>query len=126
MKIFLHSDQVKFNNPVDKKIFEILNPKQIKIGYIPSSTDRDRKHYESRKEWYMKYGVKNFLYFDLGEEYNETQLEEFSKCELIHLSGGDTLKDYDALLDKWNYVEGAFMLYKENIYMDMLNNCQVN
>lgn len=90
MKIFLHSDQVTFNNPVDRKIFEILNPKQIKIGYIPSSTDRDRKHYESRKEWYMKYGVKNFLYFDLDEEYDETQLGELSKCELIHLSGGDT------------------------------------
>lgn len=90
MKIFLHSDQVTFNNPVDKKIFEILNPKQIKIGYIPSSSDKERKYYKSRKDWYRKYGVKDFLYFDLGEEYEESKLKELSNCELIHLSGGNT------------------------------------
>jgi dipeptidase E len=90
IKIFLHSDQTVFNNKVDKRLFEILNPQDIKVGYIPSTSDRERRHFKIKKEWYMKYGVNNFIYFDLDEEYDESKVSELFKCDLIHLSGGNT------------------------------------
>ena len=92
MKLLFHSDQITFNNPVDKKIFEILNPENTKIGYIPSVSDMSRDHFNKRKEWYGKYGVKDLLYFDLDVEYDESKIPELLSCDLIHLSGGDTFK----------------------------------
>ncbi len=92
MKLFFHSDHTTFNNPVDKKIFSLLNPKLARIGYIPSVSDPTRKYFNRTKDWYKKYGVKNYQYFDLGEEYNERDIEKLLSCDLIHLSGGDTIE----------------------------------
>lgn len=92
MKLFFHSDHTAFNNPVDKKIFSLLNPKSARIGYIPSVSDPTRKYFNRTKDWYKKYGVENYQYFDLGEEYNEREIEKLLSCDLIHLSGGDTIE----------------------------------
>jgi dipeptidase E len=90
MRLFFHSDQISFNNVVDKKIFSILDPQDIKLGYIPSSSDLTRKHFIKQEQWYRQYGVKDFFYFDLGVEYDESKITELLSCDLIHLAGGPT------------------------------------
>jgi dipeptidase E len=92
MKIFLHSNQTVFNNAVDKRIFELLNPKDIKIGYIPAGEDFDNRHYDKKCNWYRQYGVNNFMKFELGSSYDESKLQELYDCDLIHLSGGNTFQ----------------------------------
>ena len=117
MKLFFHSDQVTFNNVVDKKIFSILNPEEIQVGYIPSSSDPSREHFNKQKERYEKYGVKDFLYFDLGDEYDETLVPELLSCNLIHLSGGQTNvfaknlkhRNFKAVLEKFLKNDGVIV-----------------
>jgi dipeptidase E len=92
MKIFLHSDQTISNNEVDQKIFDLLNPKDIKIGYIPAGEDLDNRHYDKKRNWYRQYGVNNFMKFELGSSYDESKLQELYDCDLIHLSGGNTFQ----------------------------------
>ncbi len=90
-KLILLSDQImNKTEKIDNEIVKILNKSNPKIAYIPSVSDKSRKYYNLKKEYYNKLGINNIIYFDLDEEYDECNIEELFKCDAIHLSGGDT------------------------------------
>ena len=94
MHIFMYSDQViEENLQMDLKLIEVATSKvgsvgKIKVGYIPSAGDRERKYYNDKVNYYQKYGISHFMFFDLDEEYDEGFLNDLMDCTIIHLSGG--------------------------------------
>ena len=91
-KLVLLSDQIiGKTKEVDNELIKILNNQNPKIAYIPSVNDKTRKYYNQKLEYYRSLGINNLMYFDIGEEYDETNIKELLECDAIHLSGGDTV-----------------------------------
>ena len=91
-KLVLYSDQgIRDNDKVDARLLSLINKPNPKFGYIPSCGDKERKFFYENCEYYRRLGVKDFLFFDLGDEFNPSQKDELLSCDLIHLSGGDPL-----------------------------------
>ncbi|MBS8263653.1 peptidase S51 [Mesobacillus boroniphilus] len=89
-KLVLLSD-LKINHPaLTTKIKELISPKPFKLAYIPSRTDKERWYFEKAKPEFTAIGVTDFFYFDIDEEFESSQLEEFNSCDGIFLSGGNT------------------------------------
>lgn len=94
MNIFMYSDQViDDNQQIDFRLIEAAKNSvgelgKVKVGYIPSGGDKDRMYYNDRISYYKKYGINDFMFFDLDEEYDESLMSELRTCTIIHLSGG--------------------------------------
>ena len=92
-KIFLYSDQeIPENSKIDNILFEEVKSKNISLAYIPSKSDPLRKYFNKKISYYKKYNINNFLYFDLGDEWNANKKDDLFKCDIIHLAGGDTYR----------------------------------
>jgi dipeptidase E len=93
MLIGLYSDQ---NQSETDEVTEFLVRRSGKVqpmvGYIPASHDPQRKFYESCRTYYNRFGAKFSDYMDLEDGYDEDSICEILKCDIIHLSGGDTLR----------------------------------
>lgn len=99
-KLFFYSDQIeltKGNQRLDKILLSERGEKEIKIGYIPSTEDRDRIYFNTKVKYYHNYGIKDFLYFDLYSEFDSSKTNELLKCDIIHLSAGDPIKFRNAI-----------------------------
>ena len=88
--MFLHSGQTENNKQLDETLLNLFAGKEIKLGYIPSQSDRTREYFQHAVEWYNKLGITDIFYFDLDEEYEENRIEELFSCNAIFLSGGNT------------------------------------
>jgi dipeptidase E len=90
MKLFLYSDQViDKNEKIDQLLIKSINKLKPKVGYIPACGDKDRRFYNERVNYYKKYDINNFMFFDLDQEYDESKTIGLLQCDAIHLSGGD-------------------------------------
>jgi dipeptidase E len=89
-KLVFHSDQITGNTEVDKVWLKEKDVTNLRIGYIPSQSDRTRKYFQQKVEWYKQFGITDMVYFDLDQEYDEQKITELLGCQAIHLSGGDT------------------------------------
>jgi len=90
--IFYSGGNNKINEKLDLGLIELIGKKDPKIGYIPSSSDPQRKYFNETKNYYAKYGVSRFLYFDLDIEFGRNKLPELMSCDAIYLSGGNTFR----------------------------------
>ncbi|GAM14854.1 alpha-aspartyl dipeptidase peptidase E [Mesobacillus selenatarsenatis SF-1] len=88
------------NIDLTNTIKELIGPKPFKLAYIPSQTDKERIYFEKVKPEFMALGITDFFYFDVDEEYQEYQLEEFKSCDGVFLSGGNTYYFLKNLQDK--------------------------
>lgn len=89
-KLVLHSDQIPGKTQVDEVFLNFFENKKPKIAYIPSKSDLTRKYFNKKVEWYKQFGINDFLYFDIDQEYNEEKIPELISCDAIFLSGGNT------------------------------------
>lgn len=89
-KLVLLSDLRNLNRNLKKKINELTSQKPFKLAYIPSQTDKDRWYFEKAKPEFKELGFTDFLYFDVDQEFDGSQIEELESCDGIFLSGGNT------------------------------------
>lgn len=89
-KLVLLSDLRNINPALKNRIKELTGSKPFKLAYIPSRTDTHRWYFEKAKPELTSWGVTDFFYFDVDQEFEESQLEEFKSCDGIFLSGGNT------------------------------------
>jgi len=87
MKLVFYS---KLNKEVDLEFINLLRDRNAKIGYIPSATDESMFYFKELKNYYKKYHLKNFLYFDLDKYYERKRMKQIFDCEALILSGGNT------------------------------------
>jgi dipeptidase E len=91
-KLYFYSDQIiDGNKRLDLDLINSFGGKQIKLGYIPSCGDKERKYYCKQKDYYSQYNIKDFLFYDVDDEYDEALTNELLSCDIIHISGGDPI-----------------------------------
>ena len=91
-KLVLYSDQGNKNNEkVDARLLRLVQKPNARVGYIPSGGDKERKYYQENCDYYKKLGFEDFFFFDLGDEYDGSKVDELFSCNIIHLSAGDPL-----------------------------------
>jgi len=90
-KLVLYSDQVPpLTDKIDDELKTLLNKANTRVGFIPSSSDPERKYYRDRKAFYYQLGIDLDVYFELDKEYKPDLLGSLLECDAIHLSGGNT------------------------------------
>lgn len=91
MKLCLYSGGLREQNHVlNQKLLGLLPGKKIKITYIPSAGDENRKYYREFQEWFNFYGLRNLAFFSLERDFRESAAKEALSSEAIYLSGGNT------------------------------------
>ncbi|MGD1118183.1 MAG: Type 1 glutamine amidotransferase-like domain-containing protein [Dehalococcoidales bacterium] len=90
-KLILYSDQIpELRNSADNELKNLFSNSNPRIGYIPSSSDPERKYYHDRKAFYDQIGMDLGVYFELDVDWKPGQLGRLLECDAIHLSGGNT------------------------------------
>ena len=89
-KLVLLSDLRNMNPALKNRIKELAGSKPFKLAYIPSRTDKERRYFEKARPELTSWGVTDLFYFDVDQEFEESQLDEFKSCDGIFLSGGNT------------------------------------
>lgn len=99
-KLFFYSDQI-IESPGNKRLDNILfhgeERKNNKIGYIPSTQDRDKMYFNTKVQYYRNYGVKDIIFFDLYGEFNSSKIDELLNCDIVHLSAGNPIEFRNAI-----------------------------
>ncbi|WP_421385356.1 Type 1 glutamine amidotransferase-like domain-containing protein [Bacillus salacetis] len=94
-KLFFYSDQVvesPGNRRLDEKLLAGMNTDNVKVGYIPSTEDKEKTFFRSKADYYQKYGIQDILFFDLYSEFNPLIIEDLLNCDIIHLSAGNPIE----------------------------------
>jgi len=90
-KLVLYSDQIPpLTDKIDNELKTLFGIPDPMIGFIPSSSDPERKYYKDRQDFYKSLGMDLKLYFELDNEYQPDMLEQLLSCDAVHLSGGNT------------------------------------
>ncbi|WP_409302428.1 Type 1 glutamine amidotransferase-like domain-containing protein [Peribacillus sp. SCS-155] len=90
MKLVMLSDQHNNSEMLDRRIRELFKSHNTFLGYIPSQPDYDKRYFNAAKPYFDQLGFKNFVYYDIDKQYNESLTEDIFQCDAIHLSGGNT------------------------------------
>lgn len=94
-KLFFYSDQI-VESPGNKRMDHILfannETNSIKIGYVPSTEDKEKAYYNIKANYYREYGIQNMMFFDLYSEFNPSKILELLECDMIHLSAGNPIQ----------------------------------
>ena len=90
--VFYSGGNNEINEKLDLGLVKLIGKKDPRIGYIPSSSDLKRKYFDETKNYYAKYNISRFLYFDLDIEFDKNRLPELMSCDAIYLSGGNTFR----------------------------------
>ncbi|TKD71387.1 Type 1 glutamine amidotransferase-like domain-containing protein [Pseudalkalibacillus hwajinpoensis] len=102
-KLFFYSDQV-VESPGNRRLDNILltgmEPKDIKIGYIPSTEDKEKTYFNTKAQYYRDYGIQKSMFFDLYSKFNPSKIEELLKCDIIHLSAGNPIEFRNAIRNR--------------------------
>lgn len=99
-KLFFYSDQIAEtpgNKRMDHLLLEGLDPEHTKIAYIPSTEDKERKYFNLKADYYLDYGVRDMMFFDLYGEFDSAKINELLQCDIIHLSAGNPIELRQAL-----------------------------
>ncbi len=104
-RLILYSDfRPGVSDVVDDCLLQQLSGTPCRIGYIPSDSDLKRRYFAKVEDAYLKIGISNLRYFDLGEEFDPTGIAKLLDCDAIHLSGGDPIQ-FLAWIRKRNFGE---------------------
>jgi len=78
------------NEELNLKAISLSESKKPTITYIPScSYDSELDYFDFVNE-HKRYGVKKFIYFPIDSPFDHIMLREVLKCDIVHLSGGNT------------------------------------
>ncbi|TWT04693.1 Type 1 glutamine amidotransferase-like domain-containing protein [Planomicrobium sp. CPCC 101079] len=115
-KLFFYSDQtleLSDNERLDRILLDGRDSINTTIGYIPSTEDREKTHFNTKVHYYRNYGIKELMFFDLYSEFDSSKIGELLKCDIIHLSAGNPVEFRNAIkhrgMDKIlsNYFNGG-------------------
>ncbi len=116
-KLVLYSDQIPpLTNRIDNELKTLFNKANPRVGFIPSSSDPERKYYEERKAFYYQLGMDLEVYFELDKQWKPELLKSLLDCDAIHLSGGNTyyflhwLRNRNMMDSLVQYVRGGGVL----------------
>ncbi|WP_194840879.1 Type 1 glutamine amidotransferase-like domain-containing protein [Filobacillus milosensis] len=102
-KLYFYSDQV-IESPGNKRLDQLLlagfEAKDIKIGYIPSTEDKDKEYFNTKVQYYKSYGIHNMMFFDLCSEFDSMRIKELMECDIIHLSAGNPIEFRHAIKNR--------------------------
>ena len=116
--LYFYSDQsIIENQRLDFDLIKGFGGKRIRIGYIPSCGDKERKFYNNQKNYYSQYNIEDFLFFDIDDEYDEGLINELLSCDIIHISAGDPIycltnmnkRNFYSILKKYYNDGGTFV-----------------
>lgn len=94
----LYSDQIRpTTSLLDERMLDLIGRDRPTIGYLPSSSDPERKWYRECQNYYAQCGADLNLYFGLDKTYDPAKLESLMSRDAIHLSGGNTYLFYQRL-----------------------------
>ncbi|PFG13223.1 Type 1 glutamine amidotransferase-like domain-containing protein [Bacillus sp. es.036] len=111
-KLFLYSDQISEspeNQRLDSLLFNGMETEKIKVGYIPSTQDKDKKYFRTKVDYYQNYGISDIVFFDLYAEFTSNNINKLMECDIIHLSAGNPIEFRKAIKHRkmeqvlWNY-----------------------
>lgn len=94
-KLFFYSDQVvesPGNRRLDTILLDGLECENIKLGYIPSTEDREKTYFNIKAHYYRHYGIQDTMFFDLYNEFDPSRIDELLKCDIIHLAAGNPIE----------------------------------
>lgn len=92
-RILLYSDfRPSVSGILDDCYLKLLNGTKCRIGYIPSESDLKRRYFKKVQDHYNELGITTISYFDLGEEFDKSEIPKLLDCDAIHLSGGDPVR----------------------------------
>lgn len=90
-KLVLYSDQIiPATDKVDQQLLTLIGKSNPTMGYVPSSSDPDRRYFQERQAYYARYSITLSVYFELDVDYQPDLLEALLTCDVIHLTGGNT------------------------------------
>ncbi|GGA24071.1 Type 1 glutamine amidotransferase-like domain-containing protein [Paenibacillus physcomitrellae] len=90
-KLVMFSDLIEDRNvELHRRLLELLGNKNPSIGYIPSSSDLERRFFSHTAEYYRGIGIHKLDYIDLDLEFHEETFSDLFAYDAIHLSGGNT------------------------------------
>ncbi|MFE8702348.1 Type 1 glutamine amidotransferase-like domain-containing protein [Cytobacillus sp. FJAT-54145] len=91
MNLVLLSNFTNNNHPhLQEKIRTFVKGRSPKLGYIPSQLDKEKKYFQKSKVYFDELGFKEYVYFDVDEDYDERAKRELVNCDVVYLSGGNT------------------------------------
>lgn len=99
-KLFFYSDQIiesSGNQRLDNILLDGMDTKNTKIGYIPSTEDREKTHFNTKVQYYRNYGIRDIMFFDIYSEFDLSKIDELLKCDIIHLSAGNPIEFRNAI-----------------------------
>jgi dipeptidase E len=111
-KLFLYSDQIiesPGNQRLDSLLFNGMETEKIKVGYIPSTQDKDKKYFRTKVDYYQNYGIADIMFFDLYGEFTSININKLMECDIIHLSAGNPIEFRKAITNRkmeqvlWDY-----------------------
>ena len=91
MKLALYSDQIPpLTDAMDAQVMSLLPPSP-RIGYLPSSPDRDRAWFRQVEAYYGRYGAA-LAFFGVEDDFDSARLPDLFESDAIHLTGGNTFQ----------------------------------
>ncbi|MGF2616370.1 hypothetical protein FZC84_01120 [Rossellomorea vietnamensis] len=99
-KLFFFSDQIiesSGNQRLDNILLDGLDVTNAKIGYIPSTEDRERTYFNKKVQYYRDYGIQDIMFFDLYSDFDSSKIDELLNCDIIHLSAGNPIEFRNAI-----------------------------
>lgn len=115
-KLFLYSDQIMEspgNQRLDSLLFNGMETEKIKVGYLPSTEDHNKKYFRTKVNYYQNYGIENILFFDLYTEFSASNINKLMDCDIIHLSAGNPIEFRKAIKHRkmepvlWDYYQSG-------------------
>ncbi|WKA55570.1 Type 1 glutamine amidotransferase-like domain-containing protein [Planococcus shixiaomingii] len=99
-KLFFYSDQIvesPGNRRLDHILLEGADLQNTKIGYIPSTEDEEKTHFNVKAQYYRNYGIQDCVFFDLYSEFDSSNIDKLLQCDIIHLSAGNPIEFQKAI-----------------------------
>lgn len=116
-RLALYCDQeIPQNYKLNQRLLKFFDKPFPRLGYIPSSSDPERRFFEVRKTYYSALGIDLAIFCELDVNYQPEDVDLLFQCDGIHLSGGNTfhflywLKKRNLLADLRKFVERGGVL----------------
>lgn len=89
---------------MDGFLFNGLDIKNTKIGYIPSTEDKEKVHFLKKTQYYQSYGIEDVMFFDLYDGFDSSKIKDLLQCDIIHLAAGNPI-EFSKALERHNLIK---------------------
>jgi dipeptidase E len=91
LRLALYSDQeIAANAAIDERLLRLIGVHRPRIGYVSSAPDPDRCCFDHKRSYYANLGAELAAFLDADTPDLERDLARLTRCDAIHLAGGNT------------------------------------